>query len=136
MNRRTFLLSTAAVAATGPAFAASIDYTPGLVDQLLADGKTVFIDFTTVWCTTCNAQKNVMASLKAGNPAYEENIEFVTVDYDDYRSDPLTIGLNIPRRSTLVVLHGEEELGRTVAGTSTAVIQELMDAALNAAMSA
>lgn len=133
MNRRNFLLTTAAIAVAGPVFAAPMDYTPGLVDDLLAEGKTVFVDFTTTWCTTCNAQKNVMASLKAANPAYEENIAFVTVDFDDYRKDPLTIGLNIPRRSTLVVLHGDQELGRTVAGSSTAVIQDLMDTALNAA---
>ncbi|KMW60422.1 hypothetical protein AIOL_000577 [Candidatus Rhodobacter oscarellae] len=134
MNRRTFLITSTAAAVALPAFAGSIDYTPGLVDRHLAAGDTVFLDFTTQWCTTCNAQKRVLGKLKGQNPAYEQNIVFITVDYDDYRRDPLTVGLNIPRRSTLVALKGDKELGRIVAGTSTAQIQGLMDAALSASV--
>ena len=78
----------------------------------------------------------MIKALKGANPAYGDNIEFVYVDWDDYRSDPFIKSLNIPRRSTLVALKGDAELGRIVAGTSTSVIQELMDTALAAATSA
>ena len=110
--------------------------TPGLVDAELAAGKTVFIDFTTEWCTTCAAQKRMINALKGENPAYEQNITFITVDYDDYKGDALTKRLGIPRRSTLVVLKGDDELGRVVAGTSKSQIQGLLDAALSAAAAA
>ena len=132
MNRRSFLLTTAACFAAKPTLA--MQPAPELIQEHLDNGKTVFIDFTTVWCTTCAAQKRVMSALRSGNPAYDENIEFVTVDFDDYRKHPFTKALNIPRRSTLVVLKGDAELGRIVAGTSTADIQSLMDTALQAAM--
>lgn len=40
----------------------------------------------------------------------------------------------MPRRSTLVVLKGDQELGRIVAITSTDKIKALMDTALAAAI--
>jgi thioredoxin 1 len=40
--------------------------------------------------------------------------------------------LRIPRRSTLVLLKGREELGRIVAGTSKAEIKSLLDKAFAA----
>lgn len=132
MKRRTFLLTTAAFAATSPAFAAT-PYTPGLVEQALAAGKTVFLDFTATWCSTCAAQDRVLKALKAENPAYEAAITFIDVDWDTYKSAALTNRLEIPRRSTLVVLKGDAELGRIVAGTAKSQIKALMDTALAAA---
>ncbi len=134
MKRRTFMAGVAASALVPfAAQAMGMTYKPGLVDKELAAGKTVFLDFTTEWCTTCAAQKRTIASLTAKNPAYNDAITFITVDYDQYRQDPLTQRLNIPRRSTLVVLKGNQELGRIVAGTSQAQIKGLLDAALGAA---
>ncbi|MGB0901147.1 thioredoxin family protein [Halocynthiibacter sp.] len=133
MNRRTFLMTTAAAALLPTLASAAQNYTPGLVDSLLAEGKTVFIDFKTDWCTTCAAQERVIGGLLSNNPEYAENIAFVNVDWDNYANDELSIRLRIPRRSTLVVLKGEEELGRIVAGTSRSQIQALMDTALTAA---
>ena len=51
------------------------------------------------------------------------------------RKGELSRMLNIPRRSTLVVLKGEQELGRLVAQTGKAEIKALMDTALGAATS-
>lgn len=133
MNRRNFLLTSTALLVAGPALAA-MNYTPGLVEEKLAEGKTVFLDFKASWCSTCAAQERVINALRSENPAYNENIVFINVDWDQYKNDPLTVMLNIPRRSTLVVLKGEEELGRIVAGTARSAIQDLMDTALSAAM--
>ncbi len=137
MNRRDFMILTAAVstALPLPAFAAARAYVPGLVKSELAAGKTVFLDFKASWCTTCAAQERVINALKTENPAYERAISFIDVDWDRYASDPLTRSLNIPRRSTLVALKGDKELGRIVAGTSRKDIQRLMDVALKAATS-
>ena len=109
---------------------------PGVVKQLLAQGKTVFVDDTTEWCTTGAAQKRTLARLLKENPAYGAKIEFVTIDYDQFGRGELAKELGIPRRSTLVALHGDQELGRIVAGTSSKQIKALLDTALSAAMAA
>lgn len=134
MKRRTFIATGAAAAMVAPvaARAVGLEYTPGLVKERLAAGETVFLDFAAAWCTTCRAQERVIADLINANPAYEEKITFVRVDWDQHSRGDLATELNIPRRSTLVVLKGDEELGRVVARTSRGDIQALMDVALNA----
>ncbi len=135
MNRRGFLLTATATLAAAPLAAGTADYVPGLAERELAAGKTLFLDFKASWCSTCAAQERVIKALRSANPDYDRHILFVDVDWDLYRRDPLTRSLAIPRRSTLVVLKGDEELGRIVAGTSKAVIRDLMDVALSAATS-
>ncbi len=134
MHRRDFLLLTASVSLV-PALvrAAPVDYTPGLVDRELAAGKTLFVDFAADWCSTCAAQERVINALRAENRAYDQALTFVRVDWDKHSRDPLTQRLNIPRRSTLVVLKGEAEIGRIVAGTRRDEIRTLMDAGVAAA---
>ncbi len=133
MNRRDFIaLSAASVVLPATAFAAS-NYTPGLVQKHLAAGDTVFLDFKASWCSTCAAQERVINALKADNPAYEAGITFIDVDWDEFGKSDLVKSMNIPRRSTLVVLKGDQELGRIVAGTSKKDIKALMDKALTAA---
>jgi len=135
MKRRTFLATTAAFLAASPVLAGTgLTFKPGLVKRELAAGKTVFIDFYTNWCTTCRSQKRTIDALKSANPAYEENVVFIGVDWDQYANSNLARGLNIPRRSTLVVLKGDQELGRIVAGTRKSAIEALMDTALAAAV--
>jgi len=134
MNRRTILSLAAALAMTPlAALAAPLDYAPGLTKERLAAGETVFLDFKASWCGTCRAQENVLKKLKAGNPAYEANITFINVDWDTYGDSIMADKLKIPRRSTLVVLKGDKEIGRIVADTSERNIKKLMDAALGAA---
>lgn len=138
MKRRDFIVlsaSLAAVACATPAFAqtAPLDYSPELLAERLAAGDTVFLDFKAVWCSTCAAQERVITALKAANPGYEAAITFIDVDWDTWGSSDIVTVMNIPRRSTLVVLRGDQELGRIVAGTAVADIQALMDLALAAA---
>ncbi|WP_373636891.1 thioredoxin family protein [Yoonia sp. BS5-3] len=134
MKRREFITSTAALAVLPTISLASetLEYTPGLVKERLAAGDIVFLDFKASWCTTCRAQERVIGNLRSENPAYDEAITFINVDWDEYGRSELARDLNIPRRSTLVVMKGDQELGRVVARTSTADIQALMDTALNA----
>ena len=135
MDRRIFLASSIALIAASPALAANGKaYRKGLVEAELAAGKTVFVDFYTDWCSTCRAQGTKIRKLMAANPAYEANISFIKVDWDLHSGSALASRLNIPRRSTLVVLKGDQELGRIVASTSTDKIKALMDKALAAAV--
>lgn len=134
MNRRTFLASTAALALMpfGLQAAEPILYTPGSAEAAMDEGKIVLLDFWASWCSTCAAQERVLAALKAENPAYEQTITFYKVDWDLYAKDSLSKDLRIPRRSTLVLLKGREELGRIVAGTSKAEIKALLEKAFAA----
>lgn len=136
MKRREFIALSAASALlpAAAAQAAPLDYVPGMVKERLANGETVFVDFKASWCTTCKAQERVLNALKADNPAYEQSVTFINVDWDTYGNGELSKSLKIPRRSTLVVLKGDEELGRIVAGTGTKQIKALMDLALQAAV--
>lgn len=144
MKRRDFLVTASAASALtlAPSLASAFvgqDYKPGLVTKELEAGKTVFLDFYTSWCTTCAAQGRTIQALVGDNPAYEENISFIKVDWDVHRGSTLSKALKIPRRSTLVVLKqgpngGIQELGRIVAGTSTNEIKALLDTALEAAV--
>ena len=127
MYRRTFLAAALATTALpfGAAQAGSVDYTPGLIETALAEGKTVFVDYAADWCGTCRRQERVISALRAGNPAYDDAMMFVRVDWDTYKNHDVTVFREIPRRSTLIVLRGEEELGRIVAGTGEAEIKAL-----------
>lgn len=136
MNRRDFVRLTGAVSVVLPfatiarAGSGMIDYTPGLVEEALADGQTVFVDYSASWCGTCARQERVINQLRAENTGYDQAMTFVRVDWDAFKAHPVTTSRNIPRRSTLLVLRGEEELGRVVAGTSVAQIKALMDKGL------
>lgn len=138
MKRREFVIAAGLLPISGQLVAAMgktdiMEYTPGLVDSLLSQGKTVLVRFGTDWCSTCNTQQRRIDALMAENDAYKENISFVYVNWDRFSQDPLSQRLAIPGRSVLVLLKGEDELGRVVAGTSKSQIQSLLDQGLKAA---
>ena len=138
MNRRDFVLLSAAVslAPLAARAAAPVDYTPELLAADLKAGKTVFLDFHATWCSTCAAQVRAIDALKAENPAYEKAVTFMLVDWDTWGDGDLSHQLNVARRSTLVVIKGDKEIGRLVAVTAKAEIKALMDLALQAATAA
>lgn len=131
MKRREFIALSAAGLAALPFAASAADsiefMEDGDVQALLDSGKTVFVDFYTTWCSTCKAQERVVEALRSENPAYDQSMVFVKVDWDVHASSDLSKKLRIPRRSTLVVLKGDKELGRIVAGTAKSQIKALMD---------
>lgn len=136
MHRRRFLASlTASAAIAGSvsfaslaqASAHAVPYSAKQLQGLLASGKTVLLDFAATWCTTCRAQERVLDSLMGGG-AYN-NIVLMRVDWDTYRDTQIVSDLSIPRRSTLVLLRGNKELGRVVAQTGQSAIKGLLDKA-------
>ncbi len=132
MNRRSFILAAAAAPfLTTSAMAAGFrDYKSGAIKAALKDGKTVLVDYSATWCSTCKRQERVINALRAADPAYDAALTFIKVDWDTYKSAEVTTSRGIPRRSTLIVLRGDKELGRVVAGTSESQIKALMDTAL------
>jgi thiol-disulfide isomerase/thioredoxin len=134
MNRREMILGAAAIPLIPLAAQADtmLTYTPGLVADRLAAGETVLVDFSATWCSTCRAQGRVIEDLRSTNAAYDTAITFVRVDWDDYGRSDFAQSLSVPRRSTLILLRGDAELGRIVANTRSADIQALLDRALTA----
>jgi thioredoxin 1 len=136
MKRRSFLTAMAAFAAVPlatniPAHAATfVDYTPGAIKQALDAGKTVFVDYSATWCGTCKRQERVINALRAADPAYDSAMVFMKVDWDSFKDHEVTKSRSIPRRSTLLVLRGEAELGRLVAATGEDKIKSLMQKGL------
>jgi len=134
--RRLVLALATLVSVAAPAVAAPerVFYEPGLAEAAMAEGQVVLLDFFAPWCSTCRAQERVLTELRDANPAYDEAIAFITVDWDTYGDGDLAQSLAVPRRSTLIALEGDTELGRIVAGTSREEIAALLDAALAAAV--
>ncbi|MEM8539208.1 MAG: thioredoxin family protein [Pseudomonadota bacterium] len=127
MNRRTFLMSTAAVTIAPLSAVAFEDYAPGAIQTALDNGQTVLVDYAANWCSTCARQERVINALREADPAYDANLTFVRVDWDDFGKHEVTTSRGIPRRSTLILLRGDQELGRLVAQTGEAQIKELLD---------
>ncbi len=129
LTRRTLLGCAFGALAATPAFAAAgfVEYEAGLIERHLAAGKTVFVDYSASWCGTCRTQERVISQLLKENPQYARKMVFVRVDWDLWGDKPVSRERNIPRRSTLLVLRGDKELGRIVAGTAKAEIKALLD---------
>ncbi len=133
MHRRDFLMLTAAVTlAPLAANAAFVPYAPGVAEDAMARGERIILVFSATWCSTCNRQERIMNQLRAQNAAYDQTLTLIEVDWDSYGTSDLARRFNVPRRSTIIALKGEQELGRTVAGTAESEIRALFDAALNA----
>ncbi len=140
MNRRDILRLAAGLAAislTPPlaAWAETAVYQPDVLKADLAAGKTVVLHFSSTWCGTCQAQVRAMDALKAADPGYDKALTFLLVDWDTWAGGDLTTALNVPERSTLVVLKGQGEIGRLYAETDPEVIKALLDQAVKAAQS-
>lgn len=64
------------------------DWSPTYVDQLLDDGHGIFVDFTAVWCVTCQANKATTLNRDEVKRAFaENNIAFLTADFT--KRDPV-----------------------------------------------
>lgn len=101
-------------------------YTPQSLATAQASGKPFLLDFFATWCVTCKAQERVLEQLRGANPAYDA-IPIVRVDWDENEHGPLVRGMAIPRRSTLVMMRGQTELGRVLAATGTDAIAALLN---------
>ncbi|MBP7565584.1 MAG: thioredoxin family protein [Burkholderiaceae bacterium] len=80
----TRLADPAATAASGERWQA---WTPGKVDQLLAAGQPVFVDFTAAWCVTCQYNKKTTLSDDAVLADFDRrNVALLRADWT--RRDP------------------------------------------------
>ena len=131
MTRREFILaSTALACAPFAAHAVSEVYRPGLHKELLEAGNTVLLKFWASWSGTCQTQEAILAELRTANPTFDQRIKYVWIDWDTYGPSRMAEQLRVERRSTLILLRGDDELGRLVADTRTRDIRKLLELAL------
>lgn len=132
MTRRELFLGASMLALVPFAAQAAeyLVYEPGLPEQRLAAGETVLLDVYAPWCGTCRAQSRAMEDLRAANPAYDAAITFIRMDWDTFGRSDYARSLGVQRRSTLVLMRGDQILGTIVADTRADNIRALMDLAL------
>jgi thioredoxin 1 len=126
MTLTQLIASVAWVACAGMAQALELKpYTPAaLADAQKAD-KPVALHFRADWCPTCRAQDKLLDAMKA-EPGLD--IAVLAVNYDTEKE--LKQRFNIRTQSTLVVLHGAKETGRSVADTTADGLRTALKSAL------
>ena len=105
-----------------------IPYTGPELAALAEGGAPYLVNFHASWCSTCAVQQRVLDALQAESADYAA-IPILRVDWDEYGNGELAQSLAIPRRSTLVLMKGNMELGRLVAETRKDRISALLDLA-------
>lgn len=104
-------------------------YSPEKLAEAAASGEPYLLDFFAAWCTTCAAQEVAIEQLQAQHKDLQE-IQIIRVDWDQYARSDFVRDMAIPRRSTLVLMKGSREIGRLVAETRPARIEELLRSGL------
>ncbi|MEX0339935.1 MAG: thioredoxin domain-containing protein, partial [Arenibacterium sp.] len=109
MKRREFIAATLAASIIPVVLSAAnfVDYEPGVIEKALAEGKTVFVDYSSKWCSTCKRQDRGINALRAANPEDDAAMTFVKVDWNIYGNHPVTQNRRVPRRPTLLVPRGD-----------------------------
>ena len=97
-------------------------YSQAGVNKLVAEGKPVLLDIRADWCPTCAAQAPVIRELMAQSK-YKDVTTF-TIDFD--KDTELLKAYNVSFQSTLIVLTGKQEVGRSVGDTTRADIDHLL----------
>lgn len=87
--------------------------------------KPVALHFRADWCPTCRAQDKLIEAMKA-EPGLDVTV--LAVDYDTAKD--LKKQFNVRTQSTLVVLHGAKETGRSVGDTTAAGLKTALKTAL------
>jgi thioredoxin 1 len=97
-------------------------YNQAEFEKLAAEGKPILLDFRADWCTICAAQAPVIRELMAQSK-YQDLTAF-TINFD--RDAALLKAYNVELQSTLIVLTGKHEEGRSVGETSRDGIDHLL----------
>jgi thioredoxin 1 len=102
-------------------------YSQAEFDKLAAEGKPILLDFRADWCATCAAQAPVIRTLM--EQSKYKDLTMFTIDFD--RDTALLKAYNVRVQSTLIVLTGKQEEGRSVGDTSREGIEHLLNSVVH-----
>jgi len=123
-RRRLLGLLAAAPIVFGTAVsAAEQPYDPAAFAAAQRAGKPILVHITAPWCTTCAAQKPILARLEA-DPKYRD-LQVFDVDFDS-RKDVVK-QFRATMQSTLITYRGETETGRSTGETQSEALAALLD---------
>jgi thioredoxin 1 len=123
--RSALLGACLAVLASGAWALDVMDYSAELLAERQQTGRSVALHFCASWCTTCAAQKQVLAELQ-DDPSLEE-MRVLVVDFD--REKALRHKLKVKRPGAIIVFKGAQEVGRSVGQTAISSIWVLLSRA-------
>lgn len=103
-----------------------VQFTPAAFAAAEKAGKSILVDISAPWCSTCQAQEAALRKLTK-DPKFDALTIFV-VDFDSQKDAVRSFGARW--QSTLVVFKGEREVARSVADTDPSSLAALLDAAL------
>ena len=108
------------------AIAAEMIYTPAAFEAAQKAGKPILVHITAPWCTTCAAQKPILAKLEA-EPRFKD-LQVFDVDFDSRKDVVKQFGATM--QSTLITYRGTQETGRSAGETKPEAIASLLDKAI------
>ena len=120
------LLAAAPIAFASAASAAGQPYEAAAFQAAQQAGKPILVHITAPWCTTCAAQKPILAKLEA-DPKFKD-LQVFDVDYDS-RKDVVK-QFRATMQSTLITYRGDKETGRSTGETKPTSLAALLDKAL------
>ena len=110
--------------AGGSAHAATVQpYEPAAFAAAQKSNAPILIFVEASWCPTCAKERPILQQLYA-KPEFMQ-LKVFDVDFDT--SKPLLRQLGVQMQSTLIVYHGNKEIGRMTGATDPAVIQQLLE---------
>jgi thiol:disulfide interchange protein len=95
--------------------------------KLATQGKPILLDIRADWCATCAAQAPVIRDLMAQSK-YKDLTAF-TINFDTDAA--LLLDYHVEVQSTLIIMKGTREIGRSVGDTSKEAIERLLNAAIH-----
>jgi thioredoxin 1 len=116
----TFLFITNAFAAEFKKF------TPAAFEQAQKTDKPILIEIHADWCPTCKAQKPAIQELATA--AKFKDLTVFEVDFDAQKD--VVKSFNARTQSTLIVMKGATETGRSVGESKSSAILKLMETGL------
>ncbi len=103
-----------------------VPYSAEAVAEAQASSVPFIIHVHAVWCSTCQAQDNVLAQLDS-DPRFADLL-IIRVDYDSQKH--VMRLFRVPERSTFVAYQGATEISRQYAETSFEGIRDYLLAAM------
>ncbi len=125
MRRIEFLtgaLAASVLAATGARAATQQLWDKAAFDAAQAAGKPILVAVHASWCPICAKQRPILADL-ANDPAFKDMV-MMTVDFDSQK--PIVVAFGVQKQSTLIVIRGKNEVGRSTGETDAGRIKALL----------